>query len=541
MNKKTMDLFRFEKRELDKANKIINDKNNKNNPLLKDFKSLAFKYKKLMRQSEKILKISDDNQKILRETQNNLEILLNNSDQGFLTFGDNFIIDNEYSLECEKIFEKEIKGDNILDLIFNDKELYSDIFFEIFTKSSENIEPYVELLPKYIKLKNKHIKIKYKLIGRSKKIMCILTDITDKVELEKKLQSEKNNLRMVINAVTNQNTVRKYIEDYKKYFNDKIFKNLSEKDIDTFLKELYREVHTYKGIFCQWYMDDISEKLNQVENKLDEFQNEEKLELEDLFEFIGNIDFESFLKKDIKTIENTLGDGFLENNEILLINKKNIIQLEKKAKKYLSAKEFESIKLDLKKLRSKPFKNIFKVHREYLKDLSKREGKKIKSFIIEGDDELFLDESSYYDFNKSLIHIFRNIISHGIEFPEERKKLGKTKEGNIYCEARQSGEDLEIIIRDDGSGINTSKLKERALRNKIYKKQYLDSLSKNELLKLIFEDNISTEDKAGKLSGRGVGMSAVREEVLKLGGKIKVKSRPNKGTEFKILLPLIED
>ena len=135
-------------------------------------------------------------------------------------------------------------------------------------------------------------------------------------------------------------------------------------------------------------------------------------------------------------------------------------------------------------------------------------------------------------------HIVRNCIDHGIESPEERINAGKAEAGSLKLMLSLEDKDtLNLIIRDDGRGIDTQKLKEKLSRTGLMTENSMENLKEEQLLDLIFMDNLSTKETTSELSGRGVGMAAVKESIEKLGGKISVTSKLGEGSEFSITVP----
>jgi two-component system chemotaxis sensor kinase CheA len=162
--------------------------------------------------------------------------------------------------------------------------------------------------------------------------------------------------------------------------------------------------------------------------------------------------------------------------------------------------------------------------------------KLINPLIIEGGD-LHVDTDIYYGFARSLTHIFRNIIDHGIEPLEERLSRGKDEYGNIWCSVTALKDKILIVIGDDGQGINPDLIREKALANSFIDEESASKLSDSETINMIFREGFSTKDTAGEISGRGIGLCSVKSEVDKLGGCIEVKTKNGEGTEFHILLP----
>ncbi|MGM0501759.1 MAG: ATP-binding protein [Bacillota bacterium] len=542
MGDNSKDLFRYERKTLERANKVIANEKYQNKELFKKFKSLTFKYKKLLRQSEKILKISDNNQKVLRRTQNNLSSLLNNAGQGFLTFGEDLLIDPEYSLECKNIFGQEIAEKSCLDVIFknSDLELVKQVFNNVFQEDHSKVELYLTLLPEELKVNNKLLEIKYKFIAEEEKVMCIITDITEKRELENKLEKERHNLKMAITTIVNQGLVKKYINDFKEYFTYEIYDLIGKIKNCNLLDEMYRKVHTFKGVFGQWGMNNTAESLHQLEDQIVDFKkSRDSISKDDLIKFITKINVNNFLEEDINIIKEILGRNFLKQEDTIMVNKETILKLEEKVKKYFPDREKKAVLEQLKRIIYKPMQELIGIYEDYIYELAQRVGKKVDDFIIEGE-EVLVDEDIYHDFNKSLIHIFRNIIHHGIEDPNQRLINNKPEGGKIRCQVKEKNNNIIIIISDDGQGIDLEKIKNQAVQKGLYTKEELDALPQDKVVNLIFADNLSTKKEVCQIAGRGIGMASVKSEVSKLGGQISVTTEAGAGTEFKIVLPHLE-
>src|SRR4028118_1608315 len=137
-----------------------------------------------------------------------------------------------------------------------------------------------------------------------------------------------------------------------------------------------------------------------------------------------------------------------------------------------------------------------------------------------------------------LTHIIRNAVDHGIETPTERLKAGKREIGVLCGSARQSGNQILIGIQDDGRGIDSRKLVEKAIASGILTKADAALLSPREQLALIFEAGLSTAREVTAISGRGVGMDVVRSNVERIGGIVEVDSKPGVGTHMTLRGPL---
>lgn len=175
---------------------------------------------------------------------------------------------------------------------------------------------------------------------------------------------------------------------------------------------------------------------------------------------------------------------------------------------------------------------VFSRFPRMVRDLSTELGKEMDLVII--GEETELDKTVVSELSEPLVHLLRNSVDHGIESPEEREALGKSRKGTIRLAAYQEGNRVIITLEDDGKGLDPQVIKASAERKGLS----TEGLSDEEIQQLIFHPGFSTAEKVTNISGRGVGMDAVQSKIANLGGTIELWSRPNKGTRFTIKLPL---
>ena len=138
-----------------------------------------------------------------------------------------------------------------------------------------------------------------------------------------------------------------------------------------------------------------------------------------------------------------------------------------------------------------------------------------------------------------LLHLINNCVDHGIEYPEERIKSGKPFRGQISIKfIPHSGSKVEIILSDDGKGIDANKIRDTARQNVLISDEEYERMKDEEILTLIFRSGFSTSRQVGELSGRGLGLSIVEDTIRRLGGEIIVSSEIGRGTTFSLLLPV---
>ncbi len=200
----------------------------------------------------------------------------------------------------------------------------------------------------------------------------------------------------------------------------------------------------------------------------------------------------------------------------------------------LFSRHMNEVQSIIMKIRMVPVGNAFYKFTRVVRDLCRQIGKEIDLHILGGETEL--DKTLVEEIADPLVHLIRNSVDHGIELPDDREKIGKSRKGNINLKANQDGNMIVITIQDDGKGLQVDRIRNKAIERGLIKET--DQLSNKEIFNLIFEAGFSTAEKVTNISGRGVGMDVVKKSIVKLKGIIELDSEIGKGTTTTIKLPL---
>ena len=192
---------------------------------------------------------------------------------------------------------------------------------------------------------------------------------------------------------------------------------------------------------------------------------------------------------------------------------------------------------DVKQILMLPFSTLFEAFPKLLRDLSRDQGKDVELSISGG--EIEIDRRILEEMRIVFIHLLRNTIDHGIEKPEVRKKNGKPPRGMIQIVvSRSEGNRVEILLSDDGGGIDLGGLKEASLKRGIVSPEEARKLTEQDVLSLVFQSGVSTSPIITDISGRGLGLAIVREKIEKLGGRVSIETHRHTGTTIRMTLPL---
>lgn len=188
------------------------------------------------------------------------------------------------------------------------------------------------------------------------------------------------------------------------------------------------------------------------------------------------------------------------------------------------------------KTRMHPIGRLFQKYPRMARDLARSLGKTVE-LAISGE-ETELDRSMIDDLADPLVHLVRNAVDHGVESTEDRRAAGKPETSVVRLSARQAGDHILIEISDDGRGMRADVLRQKAVEKGLIDADTANGLDERQSLQLVFLPGFSTKDQISSVSGRGVGMDVVKNNIQKLNGRIEIESVPGNGTTSRIALPL---
>jgi chemosensory pili system protein ChpA (sensor histidine kinase/response regulator) len=198
------------------------------------------------------------------------------------------------------------------------------------------------------------------------------------------------------------------------------------------------------------------------------------------------------------------------------------------------ARQTRELQRDLLRTRMVEFEGISERLYRVVRQASKETGKQVRLDLTGGHIEM--DRGVLDRMTAAFEHLLRNSVVHGIESPEQRLALGKPSEGHIEVRLAQELNDVSVVFRDDGAGLNLTRLREKAVAMGLIGPDA--ALGDDEITQLVFAPGLSTASEVSSLAGRGVGMDVVRTDVIALGGRIEINSREGQGCSFKLVLPL---
>ena len=200
------------------------------------------------------------------------------------------------------------------------------------------------------------------------------------------------------------------------------------------------------------------------------------------------------------------------------------------------ARVLNDLQRSVMKIRMVPVEQLFRRFPRLVRDAAQRCDKQVE--LVLGGQDTDLDKSLLDAIAEPLTHIVRNAVSHGLESPAEREQAGKPATGKITLNACHQANQLIVEVSDDGRGIDTEKIKAKAIKTGVLTAEAAERMSTPELLDLIFRPGFSTADEITEISGRGVGLDVVRSVLHRLKGTVELDTHPGQGTRFRLKLPL---
>lgn len=477
--------------------------------------------------------------------------LLDEAGQGFLSVSDDLLIMPEYSVECERLLGPDLTGQPLFSLVYaadmTDRGFFEELMRQVIGERDEvRAAMLLSLLPGEVRIGGRHVELQCKKLageaGMPERVMVIMTDVSDRRQLETAMEQERRMLRMVVHVVAHYAIFKELTEDYKQFAAAGIRSILTaDAPPADKIDELMRHAHTFKGNWAQLDFMAVVEKLHDFETQLLEWRQKvddrEDKEMPPRFaEWLAGVDCFAWLEADMQVLRDMLGDRFADQSETVWVKKEKLVQLQRTVAELFPTTEGKRIVEELRRLGCKPMRDLLSIYPDYVQRLAEKLGKSVYPMSIEGG-KFAVDHERYLPLVRSFSHIFSNMVDHGIETPEARASFGKEKFGTISCRIDATDGDITIVIANDGSVIDTADIRRIALDKGLATATEFDAAAREEQLLFIFRDSFSTKRTISPVSGRGFGLSAVKHAVEVLHGEVSVASDTAQGTVFRFKLP----
>lgn len=481
--------------------------------------------------SKNLEKMVEERTAQIRELNQKLKALLDSLNQGFLIFDSEGDVWEVTSKACEKTLEIDPKGKKIWDVL-KLPEVKKEGFRKWMITLFGELLPFEDMAalgPKEFQhSQGRNIKLEYYPIRNDKNeisgVVLVSTDITDLIYAQNEAEREKANSQFILKMFKQKRFFLRFFEETLEHMKDLSHAVKSPPhlwDIDN----LFRILHTLKGGASSFSVKTLADQSHKLEDLILKLKNEPADFQVDSWDQEFDKLNSSF--NDFKTeVESLLGiRSGLQQEESIEISRKKLQEV-------IQLLSMWSRTQDLAQQLEEQYllENAIESFAPYSFIVARTAGqieKKVRPLQIETSN-IKWSPRPYQAFLNSLVHVFRNAVDHGLELPEVRKSQGKPEEGEIRVQLELKSNVYELCIQDDGGGINPflikNKLEEKGLST--------TGLSNEELIQKIFDPQFSTKDTVTDLSGRGVGLDAVKTEIERIGGHVFVSTENGKGTQF---------
>ncbi len=477
----------------------------------------------------------------VKDQTSEIRDLLDNTGQGILSFDEALTIQQHASRAAFMIFQKKVFGENILELMFSERYDEMAGYMEIIFKSGGAMRLVKDMLPKEFKKNERTYDLEYRWIPPGKKtpaqVMLILTDVTTRRKLQKMLEKDELRNQKIIGIAVDRHGFLRFFNGVQNRLNsvDQLLKDAKGQNT---IIELSTHFHTIKGGLSSYSFFGLAEFAHSAEDLLEDLiRKNESLNSENTAKLLN---ISETLRAQFRSEVFELGD--LVPSQFLQVNSRGFYTIAEEKIECLEQMLTEKttndpeLKAMLTEIKKQPLRNTVKKLSSDAKYIAYQQRKQIE-VKYSGEDTQII-HAKLETFLSNLTHLVRNAVHHGIEPPIERKKLGKPETGTISIDISLKDSVFRLVFADDGKGIATSALKQRAVEKGLLDDEKVKSVTKSELLRMILLPSFSTAVEVSTFSGRGIGMHALASSVSGLGGTIEIESQTGQGTTFSIAIPV---
>lgn len=481
--------------------------------------------------------------------------LLDNSGQGFFSFGRDLKADAESSRACELFLGRPPGGNDVASLLFGSQPETAGLLRSVMSDVFADPDPFrremmLSLLPERLDIGGFVLRLECKSVADDR-VMAVLTDLTEEVALSERILQERKQSEMIVAAVVDRHDFFLATEELREFL--LLARKMVERadsDLQT-LDVVFRRTHTCKGVLGQFGFPAVASALHRAEDGLmaartrlagrDAGPIERFRVVTEALAALDLVEIESRFEEDLAVVRDALGDDYVRQGGATPVPPDMTRALANLADRLLKRESLDlgdNAVFDLlartSRLTKVSLSEVLRGYDRLVQQLALRFEKDIEPVSVTGPD-IWVDMDRYAGALRAMVHVFRNAVTHGIETPEEREDAQKPPTGNVGCVLAMDGRKIRISISDDGRGVDVdamrAKLGEDIARGK----------SDQQIVDRIFEDGISTSETIDEISGRGVGLPALADAVRILSGSIRAETVRGSGTTIVIEFPISSD
>jgi len=481
----------------------------------------------------------------LADANRMIQGMLDSVSQGFFMFDESGICESVYSRACAELLEGSPAGRPVTDVLDQSGTAAEEfkLWYPLLFSPAIDFEDVAPLGPKLFQPKksNRHILLDFFPLRNESsqivRVVVIVTDRTNERNATLRAEEQKRYAEMIVKLVQHRKQFAGFVSEARTYLT-LLREEFAKSSPD--LSTVFRVIHTFKGAAASFSLGAVVQLAHQYETELselrkalDESRSLDLLGWQQKIRALSDL-FEKFLEENQAIVGSAAGAGGAPVEIPAKVLKNFVRELGETAPSCRSlVTQFERNYL------SETFESLFAHYRDVVDLLAKRQNKDLNPLEIIGG-HLRVMAEPYGPLLGSMVHAFRNAVDHGLETPEERSENGKPLAGtlsvSVIREVRDQQSWLKIQVVDDGRGIHPEKIRAK-LRAKGYANA--DSESDEDVIQHVFDAGFSTREQVTDVSGRGIGMDAIRTCTLELGGNCRVSSEIGQGCTLTIEVPEI--
>lgn len=498
---------------------------------------------KLMRQAIELEDAVQERTKELEDTQHTIRAMVDSLNEGFLIFDSSGTCRDVSSSNCETILEGRPNRRPIAEVlrIADAERTHFDRWVKMLFGGKLSFEDAAPLGPKlFPHSKNQYITLSYYPVWSPdhelQGVVVVASDRTQERKHQEQAREKERRADFVLKAAQMGQALDSFFVNAEKDITKLRLELADIRNSTLSTYDLVSMVHTLKGEASIFSLDATAGLAHELEDSLREYERHPTPEHERrLANKIAALQ-ENLLESRMLFYDINLKSG---GPDLAAIREQRLKLVE--LVMYMNELGLpKEVRVDLLKYGvAQQVGWFFSVYTQFAQDVAIRLGKKISPLQFENAD-LPVYAEPYHELFRTIVHLIRNSLDHGIEMPRERLARNKPESGTIHFKFERfptvaARWYLRITISDDGEGISVKSMRER-LRS-LKGDYYVDAMADDQVLQQIFDPGFSTKSQVSELSGRGIGLSAVKQECFNLGGDVRVESEQGSGTKFVIEVP----
>lgn len=474
----------------------------------------------------------------IRELNKLMGTLLDSLSQGFFVFDKEGMCHDFSSKACEDVLQGRPNKRPVWEVLRLPEKQVEGFKKWLFTLFADLL-PFEDLAPlgppSYPHSDGKSIKLDYfPLKGETgvEGVVVVASDVTSLVEAQRAAEQERQNALMILNLLNKKQQIGRFVRESLESFKE-LDAALAAPHAQWDPEEIFRGLHTLKGGSASFNVMTAAHFAHEAESLLAAWKEEpteqNAQQLRKVYHQL-HTEFQLFIDE----TKRILGASAFSDERLVEMLASEVRSLCQQLDHWAKGQSLaDSLR---RRYLMEPIQSFFEPYNEIVQKVASLDGKAVQSLRFEGGELAILPES-YERLFATFVHAYRNAIDHGIEFPSIRAERGKEEAGLLVTRFIREKDLLRIEIQDDGGGIDPLRIRTRLEAKGISHSHESDE----EVIQHVFDSSFSTREQVTEISGRGVGMDAIKSAAEALGGKCRVKSVVGEGTLLTVEVPWIDD